>query len=77
MPNELPHTGFVRIEQIIGDKKANPPIIGLFPVGRTTWYGGIKAGKFPRPRKLAGGRASGWAVDDIRKLLADIGKAAA
>jgi prophage regulatory protein len=64
--NRLPEAGYVRLSQILGDKKRNlPPII---PVGKTSWYEGIKAGKYPPPIKL-GPRTSVWRAEDIRALL--------
>jgi predicted DNA-binding transcriptional regulator AlpA len=63
----LPQTGFLRIHHIIGDAKKG--IIGIFPVSRSSWYEGIKAGKYPPPVNLGGGRSVAWKVEDIRALL--------
>jgi len=63
---KLPETGFIKIQQIIGDKKRNIPAI--IPIGRTSWYEGIKAGKYPAPIKI-GTRSVAWRVSDIRALL--------
>jgi predicted DNA-binding transcriptional regulator AlpA len=38
------------------------------PVGRSTWWAGVKSGAFPRPRKL-GRRITAWKVEDIRSLI--------
>ena len=46
-----------------------PVVLGVFPVGETTWWNGIKAGKFPRPIRISH-RVNAWRVADIRKLLA-------
>ncbi len=73
--NALPETGFIRLRQIIGDRKANPPIPPIIPVSKTSWENGIKLGKYPKPVKL-GPRTNGWRVEDIRNLLDSIGKAA-
>lgn len=35
----------------------------LLPVGNTAFYGLIKAGKFPQPRKI--GRASVWQAAEV------------
>lgn len=64
----LSNTGFLRIWQIVGDKKANPPVEPLIPVGKSTWWHGVKSGKFPPPVKL-GIRTTAWKVEDIRKLM--------
>ena len=66
MSHELPGTGFVRITQIIGNPKAKIP--ALFPIGRSTWWAGVKEGRFPRPVKL-GPRTTAWRVEDIRTLI--------
>lgn len=68
----LPSTGFVRLSQIVGNKNANPPIPPLIPVGRSTWWIGVKKGRFPQPVKL-GERTTAWRVEDIRELIAAIG----
>jgi prophage regulatory protein len=65
---ELPETGFLRLPQIIGDKKAKPPIPPRFPVSKSTWWAGIKAGRYPKPVRL-GPRISAWRVEDIRALI--------
>lgn len=64
----LSNTGFLRIWQIVGDKKANPPVEPLIPVGKSTWWQGVKSGKFPQPVKL-GARTTAWRVSDIQKLM--------
>jgi len=58
---DLPLTGFVRLSAILSP---NGPI----PVGRTTWWAGVKSGRYPRPVKL-GPRITAWRVDDIRRLI--------
>lgn len=63
----LPQTGFLRIHHIVGDTKRN--IIGIFPVSRSSWYEGIKTGKYPKPVNLGGGRTVAWKVEDIQALL--------
>jgi prophage regulatory protein len=64
--NPLPEAGYVRLSQILGDKKKNiPPIV---PIGKTAWYQGVKEGKYPAPVKL-GPRTSVWRAEDIRRLL--------
>jgi len=65
---ELPKSGFVRLGQIIGDKKAEPPITALIPVGKSTWWEGVKTGRFPKPVKL-GPHITAWRVEDIRALI--------
>ena len=64
----LPETGFVRLRQICGDKKAKPPIPPLFPVSRSTWWQGVKDGRYPKPVKI-GARCTAWRVEDVRALI--------
>lgn len=60
----LPQTGFLRLPQIIGNPKSAPPIPPLFPIGRSTWWAGVKSGRYPKPVKL-GPRITAWRVEDV------------
>ena len=64
----LPETGFLRLPNIIGDAKADPPIPAIIPVSRSTWCTGVKSGRYPRQVKL-GPRISAWKISDIRALI--------
>lgn len=65
----LPETGFLRLSQIVGDPKANPPIPAIIPVGRSTWWAGVASGRYPKPTKALGARITAWDVQDIRALI--------
>jgi prophage regulatory protein len=67
----FPETGYVRLSQIIGNSKADPPIPAVIPVSKSTWYAGIKEGRYPSPVKL-GERVSAWRVQDIRALCENL-----
>ena len=67
----LPETGYLRIPQIIGDPKANPPIPAIIPVGKSTWWAGVKSGRYPQPVRTLGERITAWRVEDIRALVVD------
>ena len=54
----MPATGFLRL----------PAVLSLIPVGRSTWWAGIKSGRYPKPVKL-GPRMSAWKVEDVRSLI--------
>jgi len=69
---QLPETGFLRLSQIIGNPKANPPIPALIPISRSTWWAGVSSGRFPRSIKL-GPRITAWRIEDIRKLIQQTG----
>lgn len=65
---KLPETGFLRLRQILGDAKANPPIPPVFPVSRSSWWQGVRDGKYPKGHKI-GARSTGWRVEDVRALI--------
>ncbi len=65
----LPTTGFVRGVTLWGDKKADPPITGLIPLGRSTILSGIKSGKFKlTPIKLSE-RTTAYRIEEVRALI--------
>jgi predicted DNA-binding transcriptional regulator AlpA len=66
--HQLPETGYLRLQQIIGNPKANPPFTPLIPVSKSTWWQGCKDGRFPKPVKLSP-RTTAWRVEDIRALI--------
>lgn len=44
-----------------------PDVLRLFPVGKSTWWEGVKNGTFPKPVEL-GPRARGWRLGDVLAL---------
>lgn len=54
----LPATGFVRL----------PKILELIPVSETTWWDGVREGRYPPPVKLSA-RCSAWPVASIQRLI--------
>ncbi|NOU20752.1 MAG: AlpA family phage regulatory protein [Methyloglobulus sp.] len=68
--NQLPETGFLRIWQIVGNKKTNTP--ALIPISRSSFLVGVKSGKYPKPVKLTE-RTTAWRVEDIRELILSLG----
>lgn len=59
----LPREGFPRLKTIIGPD-------GPFPVSKSTWWAGVKSGRYPQPVKL-GPRITVWRAQDIRALVAN------
>ncbi|PCJ99167.1 MAG: transcriptional regulator [Zetaproteobacteria bacterium] len=57
----LPETGFVRLSTVLK----------VFPVSKSTWWAGIKDGRFPKGVKLSD-KITAWRVDDIRELIAQV-----
>lgn len=51
-------------------------ITPIVPVSRTTWWRGVKEGRFPAGVKLSGG-ITVWRVEDIREYLQKSGEASA
>lgn len=58
----LPEVGFVRL----------PQVLKVLPVGRTTWWEGVRTGRYPAPVKL-GKNTTAWRVQDIRALIEQLG----
>jgi prophage regulatory protein len=59
--SDLPETGFLRLKSILAP-------YGPIPVSKSTWWAGVKDGRFPKPKKL-GARVTVWRVEDIRELI--------
>ena len=62
--SQFPETGFVRLSQILAP---NGPI----PVSKSTWWAGVKSGRFPRSHKL-GPRTTVWRAEEIRAIYEDL-----
>jgi prophage regulatory protein len=62
----LPETGFIRLPAILAPS-------GPIPVGKSTWWQGVKDGRFPKPVKL-GPKTTAWRVEDIRALIERLGR---
>lgn len=59
--SNLPEVGFIRL----------PDVLKVYPVSKSTWWAGVKEGKYPKPVKL-GLKITAWRVEDIRALIASI-----
>jgi predicted DNA-binding transcriptional regulator AlpA len=58
----------LRLKQILGDPRAKPPIEGIVPVSRATWYRCVQNGFFPKSISISP-RCVAWKASDIEKLL--------
>ncbi|WP_136524644.1 helix-turn-helix transcriptional regulator [Geomonas ferrireducens] len=58
----------LRLSQIVGDPKASPPIPPIIPICKTSWWNGVKSGKYPQPIKL-GPRTTCWRKSEVLALL--------
>lgn len=59
VPVQLPEIGFVRLSTILQ----------IIPVGKTTWWQGVKEGRYPQPTRALGSRITAWSVSSIRALI--------
>lgn len=58
MPEALEGLGFLRLKQVLS----------LYPVSSSTWWKGVREGRFPAPISL-GSNTTAWRAADIRELL--------
>lgn len=65
-----PVEGFLRERQILGDPLAKVHMPAIIPVSRSTWWRGVRSGRFPSPIKL-GPRITVWRASDILALVSD------
>lgn len=61
----LPETGYLRL----------PEVLKLIPVSKTTWWDGVKTGRYPKGVKLSE-RVTAWRAEDIGALLQRINEGA-
>lgn len=45
-----------------------PEVLRLIPVGKSTWWAGVKSGRYPQPIKLGPG-ITVWRIADIHQLI--------
>lgn len=55
--------GLLRLKEILAP-------VGPIPASKSTWWAGVKTGRFPKPVKL-GPRITAWRAEDIDKLAKD------
>ena len=58
---DFPTSGLVRLKHILAPE-------GPIPCSRSTWWQGVRDGRFPKPTKL-GPRITVWRAEDIRALF--------
>lgn len=58
----LPETGYLRVGQVLA----------LIPVSKSTWWAGVKSGRFPQPTRALGKGITMWHVADIRAYIVAI-----
>ena len=60
----LPDFGLLRL----------PSVLAVFPVSKSTWWDGVRTGRYPAPVKL-GPKMTAWRVEDIRALIEELAQA--
>ena len=61
---------FLRLCQIVRTKNSvGDPLI---PISKSSWWAGVRSGRFPAPVKL-GPRTTAWRSSDIAELLKKLG----
>jgi len=68
MSNLTHINGYLRLNQILGNKKANPPVAAIIPMSKSRWWMGVKEGDYPQPVKL-GPRMTAWRTSDILAFI--------
>jgi len=59
--HHLPSTGFVRLAALLAPG-------GPLPISKSSWWQGVRSGRYPAPVKL-GPRITAWRVEDVRQLM--------
>ena len=54
----IPTTGFLRL----------PQVLSFIPVGKSSWWRGVKEGRYPEPVKIAP-RTTVWRAEDIAAFI--------
>ena len=60
--NEFPRDGLVRLKQILAPA-------GPIPVSKSTWWDGVKKGRYPKPTPKISPGVTAWRAQDIWRLI--------
>ena len=60
---------FLRLNQLVSNPTADPPVDGILPCSAVTWWRWVRAGEAPEPYQL-GANLQAWASDEIDAWLA-------
>jgi prophage regulatory protein len=64
-PRGMSQEGFLRLKEVLD----------LIPVSKSTWYKGVKEGRYPKPTDRFGSRIAAWDAREIYRLMeADTGR---
>jgi len=64
----FPTSGYLRLSQIVGNPRTNPPTPAIIPIGKSTWWRWVAEGKVSKGRKL-GPKIRVWTPQEIGDLL--------
>jgi predicted DNA-binding transcriptional regulator AlpA len=56
---QIPETGYLRL----------PQVLAVIPVSKSTWWSGVRSGRYPQPTRALGERITAWRAQDIRDLI--------
>lgn len=59
--NQSSDEGFLRL----------PEVLKLIPVSKSTWWAGVKSGRYPKSIKLSD-RITAWRIDDIKQFMEEM-----
>jgi prophage regulatory protein len=59
--DKFPEIGFVRLTQILA----------VIPICKSSWWAGVKSGRYPKSVKLSA-RCTVWKAEDIRSLIKEL-----
>lgn len=57
--NDIPQTGYLRL----------PQVLSVIPISKSTWWAGVRSGRYPQPTRALGARITAWRCEDIRALI--------
>lgn len=69
MGNAINQDGLLRLPQIIGNPKADPPIPPIIPISASSWWAGVKSGRYPKPVRTLGPRTTVWRASEVLALV--------
>jgi prophage regulatory protein len=76
MATGLPDNGYLRLWHIVGrpETDTTPAIPAIIPVRKSTWWAGVRSGRYPQPTRALGARITAWRAEDIRALVESLSK---
>lgn len=62
---------YLRAKDICSHTIDGQRVLGRLPISESSWWAGVKAGRYPRPIKL-GPRTTVWRAEDIERLAENL-----